>query len=96
MITIALLMANAHCYMRCSLASLDETHCHHQGKSANSACLYQHAISKRVVQEAPVIECGAGFVATDATLSGSDWAVDVTSDRSLPRKTAPPVLPLRI
>jgi len=43
-----------------------------------------------------VIECGAGFVATDATLSGSDWAVDVTSDRSLPRKTAPPVLPLRI
>jgi hypothetical protein len=96
LLTIALLMGNAHCYMRCSLGPLDGTHCHPQGKNANPACGYQHMISKRVVHQAPALECGSTPMAGDAASDGLGRAIEVAKHYFPPPGTAVPVASLRI
>jgi hypothetical protein len=96
LLTIVLLMGNAHCYMRCSLGSLDGTHCHPPGKNANPACGFQHVISERVAHQAPTLDGGPSLMASDAAPDGAGWAIEVANHYFPPPGTAVPVLSLRI
>ena len=68
LLTIGLMMANAQCYLRCNLApvSAKTTHCNEHGKTANSPCSYQHAISKTLPSVLPDLYAAAVAPAASA------------------------------